>query len=449
MAAACAGYTCLSCHVVFANAELQRAHYKCDWHRYNLKRKVASLPAVSAEEFQRRVIAQREATEAAESPSAGTYCNACGKHFGTPKSYDNHVKSKKHQEAVAKAESSPPGVTTKQSKATSPSKDIIEALAGVVGGSSSRNSCSHMVALKNAKNAIEHGPRSSASARAPSLMALASRASGIHPEEDDEYEDDDDDLDEDSEWESIDGEGDDFEEGDEEEAMEEGERVPPTECLFCGEAAASVEANVAHMGAAHSFFLPDAEYLVDAEGLLVYLGYKLGVGHCCLWCGDKRAPFRSLHAVQQHMRDKGHCKLSHEGAEGLMEYSDFYDYTSSYPDEKEGGGGEGDEEVDLPPVLDGQGWQLVLPSGAVAGHRSLARYYRQNLPVMPSKSRDSAQRVLSQYRALGWTGSTTREEAQKKARDIRFMQNVRAKQQMQLGCRANKLQKHFRQQVLF
>lgn len=412
-----------------------------------MKRKVASLPAVSAEEFQRRVIAQREATEAAESPSAGTYCNACGKHFGTPKSYDNHVKSKKHQEAVAKAESAPPAAATKQSKATSPSKEIMEALAGV------SSSSSHMVALKNAKNAIEHGPRSEMAARGPSLMALANRPSGIHPEDEEEEEDDDDEeMDEDSEWESIDGE-EEFEEGDEEEEEEEEGRVPPTECLFCGEAAGSMEANLAHMGAVHSFFLPDAEYLVDAEGLLTYLGYKLGVGHCCLWCGNgNRAPFRSLHAARQHMRDKGHCKLSHEGAEGLMEYSDFYDYTSSYPDEGEregGGAGDGEEEVDVPAVLDGQGWQLVLPSGAVAGHRSLARYYRQNLPVVPSKARDSAQRVLSQYRALGWTGSTTREEAQKKARDIRFMQNVRAKQQMQLGCRANKLQKHFRQQVLF
>lgn len=59
-----------------------------------------------------------------------------------------------------------------------------------------------------------------------------------------------------------------------------------------------------------------------------------------------------------------------------MEYSDFYDYTSSYPEEgeREGGAGDGEEEVDVPAVLDGQGWQLVLPSGAVAGHRSLARY---------------------------------------------------------------------------
>ena len=44
-----------------ASAELQRAHYKTDWHRYNLKRKVAELPPVTAEDFTQKVLAQRAA----------------------------------------------------------------------------------------------------------------------------------------------------------------------------------------------------------------------------------------------------------------------------------------------------------------------------------------------------------------------------------------------------
>ena len=52
-------FTCISCRVAFAEPELQRAHYKTDWHRYNLKRKVAELPPVTAENFQSRVLAQR------------------------------------------------------------------------------------------------------------------------------------------------------------------------------------------------------------------------------------------------------------------------------------------------------------------------------------------------------------------------------------------------------
>lgn len=53
-------YTCITCRVGFANLDLQRGHYKTDWHRYNLKRKVAELPPVTADTFQQKVLAQRE-----------------------------------------------------------------------------------------------------------------------------------------------------------------------------------------------------------------------------------------------------------------------------------------------------------------------------------------------------------------------------------------------------
>lgn len=51
----------------------------------------------------------------------------------------------------------------------------------------------------------------------------------------------------------------------------------------------------------------------------------------CLWCNEKGRTFYSLDAVRKHMNDKGHCKMLHEGL-ALVEYSDFYDYSSSYPD---------------------------------------------------------------------------------------------------------------------
>ena len=52
-------FTCVSCEVGFNNSDEQRAHYKSDWHRYNLKRKVADLPAVSAQDFNERVKLQQ------------------------------------------------------------------------------------------------------------------------------------------------------------------------------------------------------------------------------------------------------------------------------------------------------------------------------------------------------------------------------------------------------
>jgi len=62
----------------------------------------------------------------------------------------------------------------------------------------------------------------------------------------------------------------------------------------------------------------------------------------------------------------GHTKMIHEG-EALLEYSDFYDYASSYP-------------TDIPEdnynIVEDANSQLILPSGARIGKRSLMRYYR-------------------------------------------------------------------------
>lgn len=94
-------FTCINCSVRFANADIQRLHYKTDWHRYNLKRKVAALPPVTAEEFQKRVLQQRSAEEnALQENEVVLYCNTCRKNFGSENAYHNHLNSKKHKECV-------------------------------------------------------------------------------------------------------------------------------------------------------------------------------------------------------------------------------------------------------------------------------------------------------------------------------------------------------------
>ena len=52
-------FTCITCHVAFVNADSQRHHYKSDWHRYNLKRKVVGLPPVTVDDFQQRAATQQ------------------------------------------------------------------------------------------------------------------------------------------------------------------------------------------------------------------------------------------------------------------------------------------------------------------------------------------------------------------------------------------------------
>lgn len=95
-----ASYTCISCRVAFADGEVQRAHYKTDWHRYNLKRKVADMPPVTAENFQERVLAQRAAADQQLTDASATeYCTICNKKFSSANAYQNHLQSHKHQQA--------------------------------------------------------------------------------------------------------------------------------------------------------------------------------------------------------------------------------------------------------------------------------------------------------------------------------------------------------------
>ena len=98
-------YTCITCHVAFNNGELQRAHYKTDWHRYNLKRKVADLGPISANEFTEKVeaIQQQNSAKTIESNDRSTFsCKECGKGFTSENGMLNHTKSKKHLETVAR-----------------------------------------------------------------------------------------------------------------------------------------------------------------------------------------------------------------------------------------------------------------------------------------------------------------------------------------------------------
>ena len=143
--------------------------------------------------------------------------------------------------------------------------------------------------------------------------------------------------------------------------------------------------------------------------------------------------------------------MLHEG-EALVEYAHFYDYSSSYPDAENGDPDaeieDPDTEVEIPEREEIVN-QLVLPSGTVIGHRSLMIYYKQRphhaLAIPKSKK---LPKILSMYRALGWT-DTQKEIAAKKGRDIKFMQRVQAKYSTKLQMKANKFQRYFRPQVNF
>ena len=381
-------FTCITCRVSFADSDIQRRHYKTDWHRYNLKRKVAEMPPVTAEVFQQKVLAQKAEVEAQQqSKTKSLHCQLCNKTFSSENAFSNHLSSKKHKDVEA----------NKANKAKKQESLITE------------SQFSNNFKRKDSK---ETDPENTESENAESLS---------HNGDDDDDEDDD--IEEDT--------------------------LDVTDRLFCPHHSVSLEENLKHMTRSHSFFIPDLEYVVDLKGLVTYLCEKVGMGNMCLYCNDKGKSFFSLEAVQSHMVDKGHTKMNYEG-DAVLEYADFYDFSSSYPDYNPDEENEGDEIQGRESTLavNEQTLELCLPSGAKIGHRNMRHIYKQNLPPERSHHSKVIQSIMADYKALGWHG-TIASAARQKVKDVRLRNIQQAKRNVDISVKANRMQKHFRPQVVF
>ncbi len=276
-------------------------------------------------------------------------------------------------------------------------------------------------------------------------------------------------------------------------------RLSSMDCLFCPTTFNSLEDNLTHMSLVHSFFIPDAEYLVDLAGLVVYLGEKIAVGNVCLYCNGKGREFRTLEAVRKHMVDKSHCKIAYDSQKDQLEISDYYDFTSSYPDAKKADenedewedvaddGEEPDEFVDVEDTDDKTSsedevpesqvtfgdshLELVLPSGARIGHRSMKRYYAQSFrggsnlsEEDPKSGRALVRQLLANKNSalvpvgggFGAFGRGTqvikarnRGEAREAGRHVREFRDVRRREEFKTKVAfIHNSQKHFRDPLL-
>ncbi|KAJ6499442.1 C2H2 type zinc-finger-domain-containing protein [Mycena sanguinolenta] len=365
-------FTCLSCTIAFHTAEDQRTHYRSDHHRYNMKRRVAGLPPVSAEVFNQKVLDRRLET-AIMSSARGSYCEACNKTYTTENAYRSHINSKKHKDIEAKAKLAPPRVAAEE-VASAPVEEM------------------------EVVQTLETIPE-------PKVVSLVVDADASDSEVN----------------QTID-----------EKIAAARARLSSTSCLFCSHESANLDNNLTHMSTAHSFFVPDAEYLIDIPGLISYLGEKIAVGNVCIYCNGKGREFRTLDATRKHMLDKSHCKIAYDSEDDRLEISDFYDFTSSYPDaetnkskkkskskssssvdeewedldddgesvdetiedgdeeeDEDDSNSDSDSDVDQNLIRYGDNnLELVLPSGARIGHRNLRRYYPQRFPGSRGKQED-------------------------------------------------------------
>ncbi|KAJ3247181.1 hypothetical protein HDU78_004988 [Chytriomyces hyalinus] len=406
-------FTCLACHVAFRSADNQRDHYRSDWHRYNLKRKVAELPPVSMENFALRLSAQAaKSSEDAAKEAFNATCQTCKKTYSSENGYANHLSSKKHKEAqIAWDKAQAAGIP-----ATKPSKSQDSATAAG-GDSTTKQQQPWRIQLASATTEQE------LNAIIDSKIAASVRLN------------------------------------------------PSVDCLFCDtHKATSVQENVDHMARVHSFFIPDLEYLTDLDGLLTYLGEKISVGNVCIFCNGKGRSLHSLEAVRKHMIDKGHCKIEYENG-GELEVGDFYDFSSTWQDE-DGEDGNDDGDVDWEDMdedaedaivarrsakkalmISEDGMTLTLPSGQTILNRK-AHVTRVPKAALP-ESLAITRAVAANYAAMDVVAIRNRitkmaveREARTQNRVVnRGYQDFRAK----VGQSANKstINQHFRSQIGF
>jgi pre-60S factor REI1 len=456
-------FTCNTCQVAFRSSELQRAHMQTDWHRYNLKRRVASLPPLSSEIFTEKVLANK-ATAAASAAKASfeKSCTICQKTYFSENAYNNHLNSQKHRTNVMKA-----GRGTQTDDAASVSGSMISSAFSLGESMADSEVTANGDVEKDFSDVVDGMKNAKLDSEAPTQPHHSSAEAG--PENP-------------------------LSPTDTNESAATSAKVPSDpllDCLFCNYKSPNFELNVNHMGRIHGMFVPEREFLSEPENLIKYLHDKIHVNNECLKC------HKVLHTaigIQTHMRDRGHCMIAFETDEELVEVGQFYDFRSSYPDaadfedmeqdaedsddsaSTQGGVKLGakrdtvvttDDNAAMSSNEDDQGWEtdstvssvptdeitavpidrthrlkslnkskhhnhadprphraadgfhshahgtphavyhddyeLHLPSGRTAGHRSLNKYYRQNLRNYPgvAERMENAQRRLTAGSASG------------------------------------------------
>lgn len=415
--------------------------------RYNLKRRVASLPPISSEVFSEKVL-QARATSTAEAEKAyfEAKCDACNKSYYSENAYQNHLLSQKHKLNEASAGAPPRrqddeatsviSSTFSLGEPTSVAKDELD--------SDAEDEFNQVIeSLQNAKVSAEQRPSPVTRPSNPKPAASGANRHGS--------------------------------------AEDDSESTTPSHsvaepiwtlnsCIFCNFESPSLPLSIQHMERFHGMFIPERPFLADLEGLVKQLQQKVSEYHECLSCGKFKS---TVFGVQTHMRDKGHCKIPFTTEEEQLAIGDFYDFRSTYSDgeeddedegsdteEEEGRGGAklgsrrkakvvGDAGKELGGDEDAEGWEtdssassldsadltavpaeghihqyerltrhphhssrdprnhrqadgwhsrahkhthaafyddyeLHLPSGKSVGHRSLNKYFRQNLNNYPT-----------------------------------------------------------------
>ncbi|XP_060173711.1 cytoplasmic 60S subunit biogenesis factor REI1 homolog 1-like [Lycium barbarum] len=372
------GLTCNACDKEFADDTEQKFHYKSEWHRYNLKRKVAGVPGVRETIFLARQAALAEEKEKLSETPLLYACGLCGREYRSSKAHAQHLKSKSHLTRASQQ----PGHHDENSVTIKP---LLR---------HPRNETS-----RKAREDVEESDESEWEEIDPDEEMIGEAADSLTDLKMNEHTSNDN-MDEDSDVDEYIG------------------NLDPSCCFMCDKEHKTIESCMVHMHKKHGFFIPDVEYLKDPKGFLTYLSLKVKRDFMCLYCNYRCHPFSSLEAVRKHMEAKSHCRVHYGDGDDdeEAELEEFYDYSSSFVDET------GKQLI----LSDDTGNSVELGSGGseliittrndngrsvkTLGSREFLRYYRQKL--RPTRTNDVAisAAVAARYRSMGLATVQSKEQ---------------------------------------
>ncbi|CAN3373614.1 hypothetical protein DIURU_000581 [Diutina rugosa] len=410
-------FTCNTCVIKFPSAEYQRQHMKSDWHRYNLKRRVAQLPSISSQTFAEKVIAAKELEQYSNEDEYGFHVTA---------------RDRRRQQREQQQQQTPTSITV--GKDPHPTSTV-----------------------RRQSNSSVHTERSN--------FSLGTDATYITDETGSlQYDSDD--------FSEINDDSESFVDLQKStSARFEASGIPVDHCLFCGVSASGIEANIKHMFKRHGLYIPERSFLTDVAGLLAYLSAKVSQFQC-LVCNFQG---RNLESVWQHMATKGHSRIPYESKEdkrAISQFYTFYDDVETKPktetkvafaepsndqenDDEDEASTDSDSDNGVTDNyqlahIDSSG-ELVLPNGTVIGTRNRQRYYRQHhdtsaLVLRDQPTSDNRAVAVSDRRlAPGLTAQIVSKQEVQARRAVKD-----AQQQWLRKQKPEKLnyQKHFRDEML-
>lgn len=249
---------------------------KTDWHRYNLKRRVAGLPSVSSDAFAEKFLLHENFEDDQEDEYGFVV-------YSKRRDLSNRQMTKKEMKRQAKMDRG----RILDELEEKPLRDLSPAVS----------ESSHF-SLQTVESLTTEGSHFESHSE-----------SGL------------------SEYEIVDApDSDSSSESEDEDSF--AELLPLTTCFYCGKRNQDIEPNINHMFKWHGLYIPERSFLTDLHGLLTFLSTKISIDKECIICGFQG---KNLTSIRQHCCDKKHCFLPFDGRDEHSIFVQFYQFSSDEP----------------------------------------------------------------------------------------------------------------------